>query len=220
MNHSVAPILSFPIGKTGRKYLPPGCWKGLLHVGLRGAESQQACSPVGLVPALHQALESILAGRCLFYWWPNDLEGALGSKSHDLSSNYLLQPQHLLHVPLRGFPPVLGLQSPATGRSSLWRTASWGTHLATWPLWPAALQTGSHCSCHPRLPECWGRPGTDVPSPRKRGRMGARSPGEPGERASSGSLFKGLVPDLFGKLRLVTHLLMSLYLSVREAGYF
>lgn len=65
INHSVAPVLSFPIGKTGRKYLPPGCWKGLLHVGLRGAESQRACSPVGLVPALRQALEPILAGRCL-----------------------------------------------------------------------------------------------------------------------------------------------------------
>lgn len=49
----------------GRQYLPEGCWEGLLHVGLLGAQSQLVGSTVGLIPPLCQGLESLLAGGCL-----------------------------------------------------------------------------------------------------------------------------------------------------------
>ena len=63
----------------------------------------------------------------LLYWWPNDFNGTLESKSWVLSCNYLLQPPLLVNMSSWGCPPVLSFHSPVTERSDLSSSSLWGT---------------------------------------------------------------------------------------------
>lgn len=117
----------------------------------------------------------------LLYWWPNDFKATLGSKSRVLSSSYVLQPPHLVNMPLWGFPPVLSFHSLITEGSGLWSSSLWGDICGLDPLSPLrrtiAPVTVSLCLN-------WGRSGTGLP-PRSSSRPLSGSSGNLGAQGQN-----------------------------------